>query len=227
MKCAIVTPVGPGHEFLAQDSADSARAAFALDAGPFESLEILQIDDTAATKGRSAARNEGVRAARIAGFDWLFFLDADDVMHPRAFASTTPYLKSHAAVWGQICELAADEVSGIERPGQPARLDSLVDLLVYAPWLTLQMGHFVRTEVASANPFDESMDCGEDFDYYLRVWASQRCVKIAAPLFYNRRGMHSEGPRSRTGREWRFAVGALIARKCAELGIECPAHLRD
>jgi glycosyltransferase involved in cell wall biosynthesis len=223
MKCAIVTPVGPGHEYLAEDSADSAREAFALDAGPFDALEIVQIDDTAGAKGRSAARNEGVRAALAAGADWLFFLDADDLMHPRAFASARPYLATRAAIWGQICELAEDETSGVVRPAQPERIETLVDLLSHAPWLTLQMGHFARADVARANPFDESMDCGEDFDYYLRVWSKQACVKIDVPLFYNRRGMHSEGPRSKTGREWLRAVNMLIGSKCAELGIKPPA----
>jgi FkbM family methyltransferase len=72
--------------------------------------------------------------------------------------------------------------------------------------------------VAAANPFDERMDCGEDFDYYLRLWASHRCVKVQQPLFLNRRNAASTGPRSATPGEWRAAAQGAIARYCAALG---------
>ena len=49
-------------------------------------------------------------------------------------------------------------------------LSNIKELLLFDPYITLQMGHFVRTEIALKNPFNESMNTGEDFDYYLRVW---------------------------------------------------------
>ena len=39
------------------------------------------------------------------------------------------------------------------------------------------MGHFVKTEVALANPFDEQMNAGEDFKYHLQVWRANSCIK--------------------------------------------------
>lgn len=214
MKCAIIMPVGPGHDVLALDAQDSARSAFNNAPGGFTALELIVIDDTAAQLGRSQARNNGIAAAAAAGADWIFFLDADDVMDANAFAAATPYLAQHDAVWGAIAELAADEESGILREEQLAEVRGIEQLLSCDPYGLLQIGHFVKTPVALANPFDTALDAGEDFDYYLRVWAKYTCIKIPQPLFYNRRGMHSTGPRSATGRQWRETVQKLVCKAC-------------
>ncbi|HYD68944.1 FkbM family methyltransferase [Azospirillum sp.] len=214
-KCAIVIPVGPGHEGLSQQAIASVQAAAQTDPGPFTDFDCLLIDDTAGTKGRSAARNEGVRKAAERGADWLFLLDADDLMTPNAFQLIESHVNRADALWGLILEgegSTADKgtVTGSIRTPQLPRIQGLPDLLLHDPFMTLQMGHFVRTDVALANPFDETMDVGEDFDYYLRIWESARCLKIPAPLFLNRRGLHSSGPRSATGADWRVAVERVL-----------------
>ncbi len=214
VKCAVIMPVGPGHEALALDAQDSVRAAFDHAPGGFTALELIVIDDTAAKLGRSQARNNGVAAAAAAGADWIFFLDADDIMNAGAFAAATPALAKYDAVWGAIAELAPDEESGILRAEQLAEIHGIEQLLSCDPYGLLQMGHFVKTPVALANPFDTALDAGEDFDYYLRVWAKYKCTKIPQPLFYNRRGMHSTGPRSATGRQWRENVQKLVCKAC-------------
>ncbi len=218
MRCAVVIPVGPGHELLAQDAQESVDAAFQADRGPFSEVATLCIADPEGRLGRSRARNQGVLAAHRDHVEWLFFLDADDLMHPAAFAVLRPYAERFDAVWGAICELSADEESGELRAGQVLEMRGIAEVLSFDPWLTLQMGHFVRTAVASANPFDERMDCGEDFDYYLRVWAKHRCIKVRQPLFLNRRHASSAGPRSATPAQWRVAAQAAIARSCVALG---------
>ena len=42
--------------------------------------------------GRSASRNFGVKKAFESGYDWLFFLDADDIMFEDAFDAFTGLL---------------------------------------------------------------------------------------------------------------------------------------
>jgi FkbM family methyltransferase len=78
------------------------------------------------------------------------------------------------------------------------------------------MGHFVRQEVAARYPFDTQMDTGEDFDYYLRLWKNQRCIKIDIPLFLNVRGQHSSGPRSAHGGDWRAAINRVFSDFCRD-----------
>lgn len=214
MKCAVVVPVGPGHELLAMDARDSVEAAFRATPGPFVDLAVVEVDDTRGALGRSAARNRGVTQAVEQGANWIFFLDADDVVHPRAFATAGPYLSRCDAVWGAISELAPDEESGILRAGQIMEISRLSQLLANDPAGTLQMGHFVKAEIALATPFNPDLDAGEDFDYYLRVWAKFNCIKIPEPLFFNRRGMHATGTRGATGRQWRAAVQRVICQAC-------------
>ena len=214
MKCAVIMPVGPGHAALALDARDSIEAAFAAAPGIFSELSVVEIDDTAATLGRSRARNNGIASAIAAGADWIFFLDADDIMDANAFAAVAPYLPRYDAVWGAIAELAPDEESGILREEQLAEIHGIESLLSCDPYGLLQIGHFVKAPIALANPFDTALDAGEDFDYYLRVWAKHKCIKIQPPLFYNRRGMHSTGPRSATGRQWRETVQKLVCKAC-------------
>ena len=83
--------------------------------------------------------------------------------------------------------------------------------------MTIQMGHFVRSTVAKEVRFNESMNTGEDWDYFLRLWKTYTCVKIDAPLMINDRSTHSTGPRSATGAQWRMAVDDLISNARSEL----------
>jgi FkbM family methyltransferase len=214
MKCAVVTPIGPGHELFALDAAESVKKACANSLGQFDSIAFIEVDDTRGELGRSAARNRGIQLANEAGADWIFFLDADDVLDPNAFANVTPYLNRHDAVWGAIYELTEDEQGGVIRPDQLMEISSLTQLLGNDPWITLQIGHFVKTDIALAVQFNPQMDSGEDFDYYLRMWSRYNCIKIPLPFFYNRRNTHAEGPRATTDREWRTAVQRMICEKC-------------
>ena len=221
MKCAVIVPVGPGHEYLAEDCIESAEEAFAKDRGPFSEMTIVRVDDTQGLLGRSAARNKGVADAGAQRAEWIFFLDADDLMERGAFGVMRGYHSDHDAVWGLICELNQDEESFTVREGQLSSIERFEQVLVNDPTLTLQMGHFVRTSIAAATPFNVALNCGEDFDYYLRLWAQFRCRKVATPLFINRRGLHSTGPRSATGRQWQDAVHSIIRARCKTANLVC------
>lgn len=220
MKCAVITPVGPGHEELYCQCRKSIQAAMAQDKGPFEEIVLLPVDDLEGKQGRSTARNMGVKMAVEKGIDWIFFLDADDVLLADAFSVITPYLAAYDAVWGNIAEIEAGKENAVLRIPQVLTIDNLRELLVFDPFYTIQMGHFVRSSVALQNPFEESLDCGEDFQYYLKVWSSYRCRKIQNPFFVNRRGQHSRGARSATGQQWRMAVERLLAHYQKEAGIK-------
>ena len=214
MKCAVVTPIGPGHELYALDAEDSFNHARALASGPFAEIFFIKVDDTRGELGRSAARNEGVRLAHEAGADWTFFLDADDVLCPHVFAYATRHLAHYDAVWGGIYELAADEENGVIRAGQLLQITRIDQLLANDPFITLQIGHFVKTAAALATPFDPRLDAGEDFDYYLRLWSKFNCIKVPEPFFFNRRNTYAGGPRGATDRDWRIAVERIICEKC-------------
>jgi glycosyltransferase involved in cell wall biosynthesis len=184
----VIIPVGPGHEYLSHEASESAAKL---------GYDVRLIDDTSGKYGRSVARNYGVQTSDA---EWIFFLDADDLMHKNA-KKAHKYFNQYDAIWGLIND-------GQVRIPQVRQVD-FNTLLGHDPTQTLQMGHFVRRDVALNYPFDEALDCGEDFDYYLRIWSNENCIKIPHTLFVNRRGMHSTGPRSANGRQWRIAVKNL------------------
>jgi len=218
-RCAIIIPVGPGHESLYEAALESVHKSFQEEKGMFSEIVPLKIDDPEGKLGRSKARNLGIRKAAAMGIEWLFFLDADDLMAPHTFGYVTPYLHDFVAIWGSIWSIEEGEDTPKERAFQVPYLFSIEDVLSYDPFETLQMGHFVKTAVARETLFDENRNTGEDFDYYLRVWEKNRCIKIPLPLFYNRRGLRSRGPKSATGVEWRQSVEPLLNEYRRKYGV--------
>jgi len=215
LKCVVLTPVGPGHESLAEEAKASVEAACRNSCGPFAEVTFVPLLDLDGAKGRSSRRNDGINYALALGFDWIFFLDADDLMERNAFEAVAPYINDFNAIFGLIAEIHVGASSqAVLRPNQLATTTSFSDILRYDPSLTLQMGHFVRTKTAAAIRFDATMDAGEDFKYYLDLWHQYRCTKISRVLFINRRGSHSSGPRSADGEMWRKAVSGAFAEHC-------------
>ena len=188
MRCCIVTPVGPGHENHYLECKNSVLSAFRSNPGPFSDLVFAGMDDSQGIHGRSKRRNDGIEFAIDQRADWIFFIDADDLMTKSAFAALNGVYETHDAVWGAILEQPPGQQPGL-RPNQAMKLSSLCELLDNDPTLTVQMGHFVRSNTARQIRFDTSMDTGEDFKYYLQLWRDYRCIKLPTPLFLNRRGV--------------------------------------
>lgn len=170
------------------------------------------VNDTEGKLGRSRARNL-VTAQSDA--DWIFYLDADDRIHPQAFEAVIPYVGEYDAIWGNILEYSEGICAWRY---QVPEIHSLEELLGHDPYLTIgPMGHFVKAEIAKKLPFDEEMDCGEDWDFYLREWKGYQCIKIKEPIIINYRGQHSTGPRSATGRDWMNVVHPMLQQELARL----------
>jgi len=218
----IIVPVGPGHEEIHKRALDSIRVAVtladAMGESSFQRVNVLVEDDTQGGLGRSAARNAAVRRG---DGEWLFFLDADDILHPEALRTTLPRGKELAALFGLILEYREGLV--IQRLQIP-NINSYRELLQYDPYQTLQMGHFVRRDAFEQLWFDEALNTGEDWHYYLRLWKKYPCSKMPYPMVVNDRGQHSTGPRSATGKEWTDAVSLMFRAARAQLEtVEMPA----
>ena len=202
MKLDIIIPVGPGHKQLVNEAVQSVKIAMWAGQGSFSDIRIKGVDDTEGKLGRSKARNTAIQASKA---DWLFFLDADDLMHPEAFTHFQESCKEYDAIWGRIVE--EKEGCIVDRYQLP-KIDRFDQLLEIDPYYTLQMGFFVKREIMPL--FDESMNTGEDWKVYLELWKEHNCIKINKPFMINRRGAHSTGEKSATGRQWMEAVRALI-----------------
>jgi FkbM family methyltransferase len=219
MKCCVVVPVGPAHDALFKECEHSVSVAKQHSAGPFSAIDIIAVDDTQGRIGRSAARNQGLEQARAAGADWIFLIDADDLVTENAFAAVQPYIHDYDAIWGQIYNLKFGETTATLRDPQVAKIGNLIELMIHDPYRSIQSGHLVRTEIACAHPFNAALDFGEDFDYYMRVWRDARCTKLAEPLFINRIGQSARGPKSGDGLKWRPAVHRIISSYAQRYGL--------
>jgi FkbM family methyltransferase len=215
MKCAVIILVEPGNEHYAIDAEESVDRARSAGGGPFDDIISIKIKDTQGELGRSNARNQGVRLAKRADADWIFFLDACDALCPDAFLNVTHALGRYDAIWGAMHELADNDENGILRPGQLLEILTIDQLLANDPLNTLQIGHFVKTGVALAVPFNPALDAGGDFDYYLRIWSQYKCVKISKPFFYERRNPYASDSNGEGERKRRMAVERIIGAKCA------------
>ena len=205
MKLDVIIPIGPGHESVVNRAISSVHIANQDNRTLFESVRVIKVNDTEGKRGRAAARNEGVHKSDA---DWL-------LMHSEAFRNATHALAHNDAIFGQIVELVD---SNIVPRYQVPEIITYDELILYPAYMTLQMGHFVKRESAVKLPFDEDMNTGEDWDYYLRLWFFNACVKLRTPLMINDRTQHSTGPRSATGAEWDAVVTPMLeeARKAQE-----------
>lgn len=162
MKLVVITPVGPGHESILPLA---ALSVLHLEYHEFTEIQHVIVNDTKGKLGRSKARNLGMETPA----DWYFFLDADDVMMPDA----PKFVKNQSiAVFGAI------QINGRVPPLNKWPVYRK-DLFEHGGEGTICMGFFVRAEVARDLKFDETLDKGEDFDFYMRL---PSFYKVKPPL---------------------------------------------
>lgn len=154
MRCVVVIPVGPGHEPESLQAMESVRLAWQTGPGPFTDHAVVRVMDTFGDLGRSRARNLGMHHNPA---DFHFLLDADDRMMPEAFALVD--LEAPATFGAIWCD--GERARGDRHPVTRATL------FEHGARGTLAMGCFLRGDLGLR--FDETLDNGEDFDFYMRL----------------------------------------------------------
>jgi hypothetical protein len=197
MRLAVITPVGPGHERFVRDAMASVQAAKER-IGPFSSVRHIVIADPRGELGRGRARNLGM----VDDADWYFFLDADDRMRPDALEGC---LLDAQAVFGAI-SIGKTTAKNVYPCGWR-------ELALHGARGTLSMGFFCRADAARQIGFNEALDAGEDFDFYLRL---KSFTKIDRPLVDVGYGLPSAaGPRGYAVIDWVGICNELIVSAVA------------
>lgn len=212
MKLTVLIPVGPGHEAVSRDAEASVVEAWVNHQGPFTDYSVHSQFDPHG-QGRGKTRNLLLAEQSFEPRDFVFWLDADDLMAPDALLGFQTALEAQPAldaIWGTISCQRGQEPFRV-RPAQ-VYPKNYSDLIRAEPSRTLQSGFFVRGQVAQAEPWNETMREGEDFEMYFRLWRRYRCTKSPSVFMLNRRGVSASGPQASDGRQWRIAVERLMLR---------------
>lgn len=196
MRLAVITPVGPGHEGILPFA---AMSVINLEHYCFNEITHVIVNDTEGKLGRSKARNLGMETPA----DWYFFLDADDIIMPYAPRFIERLGGSYPAIFGAV------QINGRVTPKNRFPCDMKV-IYEHGAEGTLCMGFFVRGEVAREVQFDESLDKGEDFDFYMRL---PGFYKVRLPLVsVNGKIPSAVGPRGYTELDWHKTCWEVIRR---------------
>ncbi len=195
MRLVIITPVGPGHEVYAERAIKSVHEASWHRVG-FTSVRHVVVSDKDGKLGRSKARNIGMADDA----DWYFFLDADDRL--RGDALTRNDFEA-PATFGSLSLNGRPFISNVWPCGWR-------EVALHGARGTLSMGFFVRADLAQRLRFDEAMDRGEDFDFYMRL---PGFTKLAEPLVDIGYDLPSAGgPRGYDSIDWIGICNAVVAK---------------
>jgi glycosyltransferase involved in cell wall biosynthesis len=137
-------------------------------------------------RGLSAARNFGIREARG---EFLAFLDSDDLWEQTKLAKQVAIMETDANVGVVYCDWADFDQSGRRTPGvHPPELGfpTIYENLLYNNVIHGSASAvLIRTECFErVGLFDESLQCLEDWDMWLRIATKYRFAKVPEVLVY-------------------------------------------
>ena len=179
---AVITRVGSGEDTGFAETASSVQIAADHDRGRFADVSHLRIDDPRDVLGAARARNLGLAQAADVGADWVFFLDAGQMMMPDGFGLVAPALDAYDAIWGSSCLLDADTGNtSLIRKTIPG-FESFPILLNQLNESWIGMPHFVKRDRAQSVSFSEDKDIPSELAYVLGLWRGGRCIKTAQPF---------------------------------------------
>jgi glycosyltransferase involved in cell wall biosynthesis len=132
--------------------------------------------------GPSAARNAGVA---VAGGTYVAFLDDDDRWLPRKIGRQTTLLTA-----GYEAALCGWRRAGSRRPWVHATAEVTADMLRWGNPFCGTTGLVARRDVLLAEPFDEELRWGEEWELYVRLARRRPLGYVGEVLFERRYGAH-------------------------------------
>lgn len=204
---SVLTQTRPVHEVIVVDDGSTDETENIL--AQFSTVKTI----VQANAGVSAARNAGIRAANG---DWIALLDSDDEWLPKKIEQQTQAIKDNPLT--RICH--CDEIwirNGV-------RVNAKHKHRKYGGWIyphclplcaISPSAAMLRRDVFdTVGWFDESLPACEDYDYWLRLCASNP-VTFVDSLLLKKYGGHDDQLSQRFWGMDRFRIAALAKAICS------------
>lgn len=163
-----------------------------------------------ANAGPSAARNNGIRAARGR---YCAFVDADDLMHPERLATQAGLLDAEPALGLVHTDLMTFDDTGVIHESRRAFSDPcgglILDRLLLDNFITTSTVMAPTQRLIEIGLFDERRRVSEDFDLWLRMAERWPIGFIERPLIRYRRR-----PGSLSDDKFKTGLAALDVVEC-------------
>lgn len=199
----MVVPVGPGHRELARRAVESVERAWEASKGEtsWTGFEILVVGDHKGEKGAAQARNLGLEKAQGG---WTIFLDADDVLHEKAFftldQARSMDMKAFV-IWGQWAwrgPRGEPVVWGRRLYPEKFSWERLVDTDTTRVFVVGMTGLFF-TPACRSLWFDERLSYGEGTEFCYAFAAAFPCSITPSPVVLVDRAARSASGPNRQG----------------------------
>jgi glycosyltransferase involved in cell wall biosynthesis len=138
-------------------------------------------------RGVAAARNAGIQLAR---YDYVTFLDADDILLPGALSLQHRILTAHPeAEFVSGGHLMVNNKLQLIRKVSSPFTDAFYLHLLEGNYIGMHAAVLYRRSILLAYPYDTALKGSEDYDLYLRITASHPVINHQEPVAAYR--MHS------------------------------------
>ncbi len=193
---SVFSQIYPNYEIIVVDDGSTDRTPDIL-SGYGDRIKVIRQNNG----GRSSTRNRGLKAA---SYDWVAFLDGDDLWEPEKLARQAAAIKNHPevdfiatnAVWfndqGPVKENFFNTMRRL--PRMPGRTDGTLKILDGSIYPVLLEENFIVTSsvlmrrgcLTETGYFDETLRRCEDRDLWLRLAPRCRFAIIDEILTRNR-----------------------------------------
>jgi len=212
-------------EVVAVNNNSTDRSPQILDS--FRSKGVVVVQER--RPGAAAARNAGIRASRGS---LLAFQDADDIWFPGKLKEQVAFLDANPAfgiVFGQFANWYPNALGQFESPrsflATPERWEVPEPLsgwiytaeLLACP-ISMITPMILREVFDGTGPFDESLEAGSDYDFWLRATYRYRAHKL--PRCFALYRQHGQGITSRA--RPRSTMAVVLERAIKSSGLSDP-----